>query len=126
MSEKFLKPYINVFQNQQCLSPTFNRNIYVKKIQDREKYTAPFTREFLQSDPNLSRTDMMLAMGSTIFMLFAAFKGCCDIDWERMFKLSPKDYVEYINAGYEKVAEKFPKVLKEYNKLEQESRQQDM
>jgi len=122
MAALMLQPYITIFDKQKMLSATNNRNLFTQKIQDTEKYTVQFVENFLQSDPNLTKTQFALAMGSTIFMLYAAFKGCCDVDWEKLFKLSPSDYVEYINAGYERIAKRFPKVLNDYNKKAEESR----
>lgn len=120
MTDKVLTPYINIFQTRVFLSSTFNRKIFYQKIQDRDTYTAVKTRAFLETDPDLSRADIMLTMGSTIFMLYAAYKGCCDINWEKLFSLCPRDYCDYINAGYETIARRFPEVVKEFNKLDQE------
>lgn len=122
MAALMLQPYITIFDKQKNLTPTDNRKLFAQKIQDTEKYTVQYVEDFLQADSNLSKTQFALAMGSTIFLLYAAYKGCCDVDWEKLFQMSPSDYSEYINAGYERVAKKFPKVLDDYNKKAEQGR----
>lgn len=125
MAALMLQPYITIFDRQKNLTPTDNRKLFAQKIQDTEKYTVQYVENFLQADSNLTKTQFALAMGSTIFMLYAAYKGCCDVDWEKLFQMSPSDYCEYINAGYERVARKFPKVLDDYNKKAEQGRRHE-
>ena len=121
MAALMLTPYIIIFGKQKMLSSTSNRELFIKKFQDTDIYTPKVIGDFLLTDKNLTRTQIMLAMNDTLFLLFAAYKGCCDVDWEGLLKMKPCDYVEYVNAGYERVAKKFPNVLTQFNRMREQN-----
>lgn len=122
-----LAPYIVVFDKRKSLTPTQNRDEYKQKMEDRQKYNAKFVTSYLKKDSNIDPSEITLALGATIFLLYASFKGCCDIKWDKLFKFSPSTYCQYVDTAYKSVTEKYPNILKEfnelYNKCEQELNQ---
>ena len=112
-----LAPYITVFEKQHKITPTERRDEYKQKNKDRETYNAKYVAQYLKTDESLDKSEMILAMGATSFLLFASLKGCCDVQWEKLFKFSPKTYCQYVDEAYEKISSRFPKVLDEYNEL---------
>lgn len=117
-----LAPYIKIHNQQKVLSPTSNKDAYAKKYDDYAKYNGAFVRAYLEDGHTLTDTQILLALGSTAFLIYAAAEGCCDVDWEGLFKLSPATFIEYMDAAFERIAQKYPDVLEHFNKMASEKK----
>ena len=99
-----------------------NRTLYEKMLSDREKYTPELIGDFLmgrlrKGDAPVSDFEFPLAMADYGIASNAQVNGCCDIKWDLLLKLPPKDFAKQISIIARRIEKAYPFITKKLREI---------